>query len=632
MHKIFLVILLLVFSEPFRVVAHEAKNTKLQILNDSIEELLASTLAGENIQALSTFVSESLDELKNIPSQYPEYKRTFTIYTRLADSLSKTRDHETIKNILLPISYFPSDSNDDELGEVNYWLGRSYLIDGNTDSAEIFLLKSEPSLQASSKTKLLDKLYNNLGVLYKNKAHFEESIRYYRMSLDIKLRSNSPNISKIYNNLTSLYIELGNFDSAYVNIQKCFRNTKDSTTIDDAYANLGVVYEFQGLYHPDSSLHFFHEAKKAHQEALDIRLSLKDTSSYAESYFNLGVINEYLDEYLEAEKNYASALSYDEDNSWSKTRIEVRENLAETYFIRGKYNKAINLIQDLEDLVINREPLILPQGEKAFLLESLDRKQKKYRAENINRVSIIIASFLGAICIILIITMIYRERLRRLKIQREIDQLKDKNSQERIDARDKILKKVGQDLHDELQNPIYAWKLGLCNTKDQETIENLNNISNKIRNISRQLNPPALVIHGIMPSLKELRDQYNEAYSFRVSLHSTSMERRRFSESVELCIYRIAQEALQNVEKHAKAKNVSLQLIHHSDDDEYISFVIEDDGIGFTQNPECYGMGILGMRERIEALRGGFDIDSFPGRGTIIIGEIPAEVKGLDKQ
>ena len=117
------------------------------------------------------------------------------------------------------------------------------------------------------------------------------------------------------------------------------------------------------------------------------------------------------------------------------------------------------------------------------------------------------------------------------------------------------------------------------------------------------------------------------------------MEGRVFAEKVQYNIYRIVQEALNNIEKHAsKAQKVVVQLIHHVNNkmsadiefEEFISLTIEDDGQGFDRKTFTPGLGLSNMKDRAEELGGTFEIDSSPGRGTIILVKIPAEVKGLD--
>jgi signal transduction histidine kinase len=94
------------------------------------------------------------------------------------------------------------------------------------------------------------------------------------------------------------------------------------------------------------------------------------------------------------------------------------------------------------------------------------------------------------------------------------------------------------------------------------------------------------------------------------------------SPGTALCIYRIAQEALGNVAKHAKAKQVEVRLTRS---DDRVCLLISDDGVGFdsNRNEGSAGLGLINMRERVSQLNGSFEFESQPGRGTRVQVAVP---------
>ena len=92
------------------------------------------------------------------------------------------------------------------------------------------------------------------------------------------------------------------------------------------------------------------------------------------------------------------------------------------------------------------------------------------------------------------------------------------------------------------------------------------------------------------------------------------------SRGAALVLYRIAQEALGNVAKHAKAKHVQVRLGRL---DGNVTLTIADDGIGFVPNARSGGLGLINMRERVRQLNGTFEFDSKPGLGTTIRASVP---------
>jgi signal transduction histidine kinase len=131
---------------------------------------------------------------------------------------------------------------------------------------------------------------------------------------------------------------------------------------------------------------------------------------------------------------------------------------------------------------------------------------------------------------------------------------------------------------------------------------------------------------GLEVALRRLIEEFAKTTGLSVDLHINGLERARISSEMELAVYRIAQEALTNVTKHARAKTVSV-IINASTSD--LSLIIEDNGRGFDVNatsPTDEGLkhlGLYGMQERAALLNGDVKIESEPGRGTTVYAKIP---------
>ena len=139
-----------------------------------------------------------------------------------------------------------------------------------------------------------------------------------------------------------------------------------------------------------------------------------------------------------------------------------------------------------------------------------------------------------------------------------------------------------------------------------------------MRRLAVELRPKALDDFGLVPALERLRDTFAEQTGMRVDLESQIRE--RLPTEVETALYRIVQEALTNVVKHAQATAVSIVLARKSG---AVTALIEDDGRGFTPDGSGEGLGLLGMGERLALLGGRLKIESRPGAGTAIVAEVP---------
>ena len=139
-----------------------------------------------------------------------------------------------------------------------------------------------------------------------------------------------------------------------------------------------------------------------------------------------------------------------------------------------------------------------------------------------------------------------------------------------------------------------------------------------MRRLAVELRPKALDDFGLVPALERLRDTFAEQTGMRVDLESQIRE--RLPTEVETALYRIVQEALTNVVKHAQATAVSIVLAPKTG---AVTALIEDDGRGFTPDGSGEGLGLLGMGERLALLGGRLKIESRPGAGTAIVAEVP---------
>jgi signal transduction histidine kinase len=117
---------------------------------------------------------------------------------------------------------------------------------------------------------------------------------------------------------------------------------------------------------------------------------------------------------------------------------------------------------------------------------------------------------------------------------------------------------------------------------------------------------------------------WSKHFGIPAQLHTSRSADERLTSEIETTMYRLAQEVLNNVVKHARADHVDVVLERSSD---HVSLIIEDNGVGFDPfNPETVGegLGLIGMRERAALVGADLQIESAPGRGTTVIVRTPA--------
>ena len=189
--------------------------------------------------------------------------------------------------------------------------------------------------------------------------------------------------------------------------------------------------------------------------------------------------------------------------------------------------------------------------------------------------------------------------------------------------------RLARELHDQTGQELTSVLLGLKAVEeaqsDAERVEALAAVREQVvgtlhdvRRIAVELRPKALDDFGLVAALERLRDTFSEQTGMRVDLESQI--RDRLPTEVDTALYRIIQEALTNIVKHARANAVSIVLARKPG---MVTAVIEDDGRGFTPVGSGEGLGLLGMGERLALLGGKLKIESSPGAGTTIVAEVP---------
>jgi signal transduction histidine kinase len=200
-----------------------------------------------------------------------------------------------------------------------------------------------------------------------------------------------------------------------------------------------------------------------------------------------------------------------------------------------------------------------------------------------------------------------------------------------VQAQELERRRLARELHDETGQALTSILLGLKPLEEAladhparaaaaELREHVVTALQDVRRLAVELRPKLLDDFGLVPALERLTESFAEQTGTRVDFHSALGETRLPSE-VETALYRVVQESLTNVVKHAHARNVSVSVVRR---DTGVAAVIEDDGAGFQPAAAREdGVGLLGMRERLALLDGRLEIESRPGAGTTLVAEVP---------
>lgn len=197
-------------------------------------------------------------------------------------------------------------------------------------------------------------------------------------------------------------------------------------------------------------------------------------------------------------------------------------------------------------------------------------------------------------------------------------------------------RRIARDMHDQFGQQLTAISLKLRMLREgggehQEMREELEALEVDARQLDRDVNflvwelrPTALDDLGLQAALAKHARNWSKHFGVGIELHVSGMERERLTPESETMLYRIAQEALNNIAKHARAGNVGIILERNTD---HVSLIIEDDGVGFDSDEVSSRgngeFGLMGMRERAALVGGTVEIESRPGHGATVFVRIP---------
>jgi signal transduction histidine kinase len=246
--------------------------------------------------------------------------------------------------------------------------------------------------------------------------------------------------------------------------------------------------------------------------------------------------------------------------------------------------------------------------------------------------------FLLLAAFMIIFAMAYQRRY--YKYQQELTRIKDSYEQEilkaQLEIQEQTLRHVSQEIHDNLGAILSLVKMNLntlqLDTSGKEeselvkdTKELVGNVITDMRNLSKSLKADKLVQQGLTEALRADVNMLNKGGNYEATLE-VSGEEYRLDKQKEIVIYRIAQEAMNNIIKHARARRIRLSLCYTHKD---FTFSIQDDGTGFAvaqkmQNGhEHGGSGLRNMRDRAALINAVLNMTSNAGEGTTITVILP---------
>jgi len=482
---------------------------------------------------------------------------------------------------------------------------------------------------------LLGRINFNIGAAYynatlfdKSRPKFNEAAHYFKLVDNESLRAICLNsISNAFNNEE-------NIDSAlwYAEKTLIISDSLDYTKLQSSVrSTIGAIHIYQKEYAA---------AAENFSEALKYAEILQNDFTIANCHCNLGRAQYHLKEYTDALEHLETAYSF---NIFRDNNLYKQFCLREYAWALHENGRGDEAFEKLNTFLTFQDSVLLKENKQAIAeletkYKSLQKDTEIERQQQIAQQSTQRNLLFGGLSSLAIISFLIINRLflkqRLTKNELDIKEEKINNLEQRqkllaldfmVQGQEEERRRIAKDLHDGLGGILSTARLQLSNIEKEfhklegmqlfHTAEKLlENASKEVRRIAHDMMPDALMNLGLQAAVEDLATHVNQSNQLLVKTQFF-MTDIIFEEKLEVMLFRIIQEILNNIIKHANASEVLLQLSINSDQ---LHLTVEDNGIGFdpTVQSSSSGVGIKNIKSRVNYLNGEMHLESVVGEGT----------------
>lgn len=528
-------------------------------------------------------------------------------------------------------------------------IGNIYLMQGSWLEAIEFYLKSAQLKEQVKDQEGLSELHHNLAVVYKNQYRYDKSLEYFtKCETYYAANQDSIGLAETWVNIALVYILQKKLEEAVQLLNKTLSILDANNAVDHilltAQTNLGFAYMELGDYQKAAT--YLDLARQAATEGQDDFSLVNIYNLYGANFF-------YLKQYQQSIEYYQKALSL---SKRLDLLGEQEAALFGLYESTEKLGKAQQALDWYEQYVLVKDSLFsLETSHKlAELQEQYDSQQKEQAIEQLqvekekialeNKLKQKQVSFLFllvglSLVIMLLLALLWwyrnkqqKERLQQTKLlhDKKVNQLMQQQEIVMLDAvvnaQQKERKSIAKEIHDTLGSYLatlkYQHEAGKKEQLQEEEVRQYQTMeqliaqtATEVRNIAHQMATGKKFDFNLKEAIDQLVQRVVNTEQFEVTFcylgASAALPRH-----LELTLYRIVQELLSNILKHAQASNVSLQINQLETE---LTVMVEDNGVGFELEKKKSGLGLKSIQERIEQLGGQWTVDTYPQRGTTVV-------------
>ena len=523
-------------------------------------------------------------------------------------------------------------------------IGLIYWNLGQAEKAIDYYIQSAEIFKEIGNDIGLGNTYNNIALILHEDKQTEKSLRYHRQSLQVRKKINHRyGIAASYSNIAQifLYQDEPNIDSAehYLNLAIPIKQE-----LNDQY---GLARAFHSMADVHLARNEFDAALESFYRTLRIQKDIGNSEGYASTYYNIADVyqkkeqREVMLAYLDS-----SEIIAEEHNDkpllwkiyWSKAKtLGKLKRFEESYPYWVAY-------QTLKDSLVSTERSAnveeletkyrTAEQEKEIADKKAALAETKLKVEN--RTKWVIGLSSGFLIVLLLGFALFQRNKRRAQAEQDAAIIleRERGLSAIIDATEDERKRIAKDLHDGIVQTLTGLSLRLQkqfsslavddNQKEQfaSSQSMLDESISEVRTISHQMMPRALAELGLIPALDDMLTKSLGNTEIKYEFEHHKVEGERFPENLEVSLYRISQELINNIIKHSEAKAVSIQLLKTKS---HLVLVVEDNGKGFTfdNKDNQNGVGLMNINSRAKAMHGEVNYELSPKQGTVATIRIP---------
>jgi signal transduction histidine kinase len=483
--------------------------------------------------------------------------------------------------------------------------------------------------------------------------HFEYAqthTRYKKYLKEFELLAQTP-IEKCWAHLYRLYFlyqSIADVDEQAINeefqkLEKELLQLPEDHTFFVLYNSIKAIQlEFNGN---------LEEALKKHSFVLEFSKDKPYLNYLAfRSFIRISEIYYKKEEYQKGLQAMKEARFFIDKSNTLKDSVYITKYTSKHYEALGDYKKAYTLLNksvedqytlDYKNNCIQNSSLEIElqtaDTEKQLLLSEQQEKQNRDIAIGLGG-GILAVTLIG---FLLFVNTKRKQRIaeqqRMLEVQKTETLLKDQELNT-IDAmllgQEKERQRLANDLHDSVGATLAAAKLQfhhLSQNRDkkdgsmeelfQKTGQLLDHAYSEVRNMAHVKNNGVIAKNGLLPAIQKLAKSASNVHGLSIEVEDYGLD-KRLDNALEIAIFRIVQELVTNIMKHAQATKASIAINQYEDT---FNLIVEDNGRGFDARhlPQKEGMGLASIEKRVEHLEGSMEVDSTLGKGTHILIDIP---------